>query len=330
MAESKFNWIKFSSSVNNSLPGFNHNVNFPLRVWRQVGKKEARGVVIMISGFLEGLKRSADGIELPQHYSAIAEALRNQNYIVVLLPLPFHFERSLDFPMEGTLAPLLRLDNSRGGSGSFVYFGGYTQIKEDIIQLCKLLEQKSKPGFDKLKISKNPEYHLLGYSLGGVMALGMLLEDNASVKFTSTSILLSNYNIAEISSNQIKNAPEFRGSGFNGEIWNRILDDLKNSRANLPSFFRFLIWGEDEKVFKERLVELSNDKIRRRLLFLNGMQDDLFDLKKVNTRNNNLFKIILENERIKSIVTLIMTTSKHRIKQETLIAKYISAFISNE
>lgn len=328
----KLKWVNFSSTKNHSLPGYTHNVNFPIRVWHQSGKNSVRGIVVMVNGFLEGLTHGGGKIKLPEHYSAIAENLCKQNYIVVLMPLPFHFERSLDFPEEGPVAPILRLDSSIGGNGSFVFFGGYTQIKEDIYRLCKLFKQKSKPGFDSFNISEAPEYHLLGYSLGGVMTLGMLIEDEGSIKFNSTSILLSNYNIADITPNQIDNNTGLKIMGFTGEIWSRVINDLIKSKKSLPPFFRFLIWGENQSVFKKKLIELGKVSINKqpRLLFLNGMQDDLFDFNKINRRNNDLFELIMENEKIKTIVTLIMTSSKHRIQKAGLIAEYVSAFISNK
>lgn len=332
MANENYKWINFSSSKNHSLPGYTHNVKFPIRVWPQSGSNPARGIVVMVNGFLEGLTQGGGEIKFPEHYNAIAETLSKQNYIVVLMPLPFHFERSFDFPSEGPLAPILRLDNSIGGNGSFVFFGGYTQLKEDIHHLCKLFKQKSKPGFDEFNISNTPEYHLLGYSLGGVMTLGMLIEDEGPVKFNSTSILLSNYNISDITPNQINNNLGLKLMGFTGEIWSRVIGDLKKSKKSLPAFFRFLIWGENQSIFKQKLVELGNISKNKqpRLLFLNGMQDDLFDFKKINRRNNDLFDLIMKNENIKTIVTLIMTSSKHRIQKTGLIAEYVSAFISNK
>jgi hypothetical protein len=162
--------------------------------------------------------------------------------------------------------------------------------------------------------------------------LGMLIEDEGSIKFNSTSILLSNYNIADITPNQINNNTGLKIMGFTGEIWSRVINDLIKSKKSLPPFFRFLIWGENQSVFKKKLIELGKVSINKqpRLLFLNGMQDDLFDFNKINRRNNDLFELIMENEKIKTIVTLIMTSSKHRIQKAGLIAEYVSAFISNK
>lgn len=311
---------------------FKANYEFPLRVWETEEGRPAKGVVVMINGFLEGCFKNNDTTKLPDHYEVIAQQLCQDNICSILLPLPFHFERSLDFNGHEILAPLVRLDNESNGSGEFLYEGGYTQIKADLIQLVKQLNENP----IEFNLALDFELHLLGYSIGGATALGFFLDDNYSntiPAFNSISILLSNYNISNITPQQIRENPLFRLAGFKDEMWARILADLNNVKDDLPDYFRFVMWGDKFESVGQKInmyYEETDKQKLTRLMFLNGLKDKIFDPPSLVERDFSISYLLNEYNLDDSLIKLIMIDSRHdmnRTKWE--IAKEVASFVSN-
>ena len=121
--------------------------------------------------------------------------LKEKNINSVLLPLPFHFDRSRDFAGENQFAPIVRLKES----GSYLYHGGFTQVKNDVNKLIKDIEIN--PNRFGLTTSEKIKFHLLGYSLGGVAATGSAVL--SEIKFESLTVLLSAWNLSEINPDAI-------------------------------------------------------------------------------------------------------------------------------
>jgi len=318
--------------INQHAPqGYVHNFEFPIRIWKNTPGGKARGVVIMINGFLEGLIRSRGGqIKGDLIYDVIATKLIQDNFCSILLPLPFHFERSLDF--SDGFAPLSRLNKANGGNGAFLYRGGYTQIRADLIQLVKQL--RSQPSDSNL--AENFELHLLGYSIGGALALGLFLDDDEHIDtipfFDSISILLSNYNIASITSQQIDEYESFRSIGLTGEMWTRFLADLDKNKDQIPDFLKFILWGDSVELVAQKLKTVySNHNAAQatRLMFLNGLQDPLFPPNSLIQRNNNI-RILVDKYVNQPFIKTIMIQSGHdMIQNRHSIANEVLSFVGN-
>jgi pimeloyl-ACP methyl ester carboxylesterase len=303
-----YEYVSFKSQLEFSgLGDFPGNQQFDIPVWKP---KESNGnVLIMLHGFLEGLDSTQDERErrhLPK-YDAIAERLTKEGYTCVLLPLPFHFERSVDFGANELVAPIERLTKN----GAFLYYGGYTQVISDVERLIQAISKKPEQfGLVAGKV----EYHMLGYSLGGVAAMGAALK--CSNKFKSLSILLSTWNLQNINPEEIQ---RIFGStySFGREQWEKMMDELNQLKnvKHVASEFKYLIWGEGERVvFKE---------MSKNILFLHGLEDKLFT-REIVARNN---EIVLESI---NKCTLISIPAGHFILRERqLVAGFVSEFILN-
>ncbi|MFO0414397.1 MAG: hypothetical protein ACK50E_02000, partial [Bacteroidota bacterium] len=222
-----FDYIEFESNTEYAFlrDAFSKNSNFKLPIWKSNDNNKAREILIMINGFLEGVDGDQKHREklINIRYGAIANKLLEKKISSVLLPLPFHFNRSFDVIQEGEFAPLSRLTES----GTYLYYGGFTQIVSDVQKLMQDIEN-NRSKFGLLEDTTDIKFHLLGYSIGGVAAIGAALNIKAeqTPKLESLSVLLSAWNLAEIQPNAIENAFG-RKFGFSSDMWNNMLHELE-------------------------------------------------------------------------------------------------------
>jgi pimeloyl-ACP methyl ester carboxylesterase len=302
-----YEYVTFKSRLEfANLRDFKGNQQFEIPVWKP--KESSGNVLIMLHGFLEGLDATKEKRE--RHllkYDAIAERLTKRGYTCVLLPLPFHFERSVDFDGEELVAPINRLTKN----GAFLYYGGYTQVISDVKRLKQAISlQPEKYG----SVSGEIKYHLLGYSLGGVAAMGAALKSNTS--FESLSILLSTWNLQSIDPNKIQ---ELFGAKyqFGREKWERMMAELNQlkSMEDVDPLFKYLIWDYGEGVSFETMAE--------KVLFLHGLDDELFSRDLVVNNNSTVLESMKK-------CTFISIPSGHLIfRERSLVAGLVSEFILN-
>ena len=154
------------------------------------------------------------------------------------MPIAFHFDRCLHFVDVNLYAPIERLKES----GTYLYHGGYTQVVADVIKLVKLIEKyPTKFGL----IGADFKIHLLGYSLGGVAAIGAASE--LGIKFDSLSILFSTWNIFEINPQSIEDMFG-RSFNFGSNEWKKTIKELKKNKLVCSNILKELIWGEGESI----------------------------------------------------------------------------------
>jgi len=302
-----YHYIPFKSRLEfSNLRSFKGNQQFEVPIWKP---KETSGhVLIMLHGFLEGLDSSIEKRE--RHllkYDAIAERLTKEGYTCVLLPLPFHFERSVDFGSNELVAPIDRLTKN----GAFLYYGGYTQVISDVERLIQAISSKPEQfGLTDVKI----EYHLLGYSLGGVAAMGAAL--SSKYRFKSLSILLSTWNLQNINPEKIR---ELFGSkySFGREEWEKMMNELNQLKEldDVDPLFKYLIWGEGEEVSFETMAD--------KVLFLHGLDDELFTREIVADNNSTVL------ESMKKCTFISIPAGHFILRERQLVAGFVSEFILN-
>lgn len=299
--------IQFESNLSRFpvLEAFPSNKVFDLKLWRPEDFRRHKNseILILINGFMEGvsLNNSKPSRKL---YESIAAQVNSNKISAIHYPLPFHFERSLESN------PIERLKIS----GSFLYYGGFSQVIEDIEKLVKeILEDPNKYGLEE-----NPKIHLLGYSLGGIAAIGAASEfvnNNSDFKFSSLSILLSAWNFNNIRSANVSNA--FRNA-FTSEDWEKVMEDLEQIRndSSFSEVFKYLIWEDGNP------VQFSN--LADKVLFLHGHNDEIFSLE--DTRRIQKLLIDEMNQ-----CTLINIPCKHAIHfDRDIVARYVGNFIMSE
>jgi hypothetical protein len=302
-----YEYVTFKSRLEfANLRDFKGNQQFEIPVWKP--KESSGNVLIMLHGFLEGL--DATKVKRERHllkYDAIAERLTKKGYTCVLLPLPFHFERSVDFDDQELVAPINRLTKN----GTFLYYGGYTQVISDVERLRQaIFQQPEQFGL----VGEEIKYHLLGYSLGGVAAMGAALQTDA--RFESVSILLSTWNLQSINPDKIQNL--FGTSyQFGREKWEKMMTELNQlkSMEDVDPLFKYLIWDDGEGVSFETMAE--------KVLFLHGLDDELFSRDLVVNNNSTVLESMKK-------CTFISIPSRHIITRErSLVAGLVSEFILN-
>jgi hypothetical protein len=261
---------------------FTNNSTFKIPFWKPDTNRNCNEVLIMINGFLEGV--DSDPRSRNRHinrYDAIAKKVQSEkNIAVFLMPMPFHFDRSTDILGENEFAPLKRLMES----GTYLYYGGNTQIISDINKLISSIENEPEKYF--VNSTSEIKFHLLGYSLGGVAAIGSAIHLENSIgsnhnilnpKLESLSILLSAWNLSDISFDAIQNTfgDKF---GLTAEKWKTMIDELSSIKDHTSSCFKKLIWDEGETIEFNRYA--------KRIIFLHGFKDDIFTAKhSENTKN---------------------------------------------
>jgi len=292
------------------LADFPSNSNFNLKLWRPENSKP-RDLVIMINGFLEGTRTGAqEGMAM---YRRLGERLNQSGLAAVFMPMPFHFSRGAD--IDG-VAPVVRLSQH----GSYFYHGGYTQVIEDIRALCsRVKEDPAWLGLDE----RSPRIHLLGYSLGGVAALGASVELFPEIE--SVSVLFSTWNISTIDPAALEHA--FGTThGFGIHQWNQMVSELKAHSKEFSPVFNALIWGTPFNEWVRRIPSKS--------LFIHGLKDELFPSDMTDTRNERLFEAIDEHNsraapRDKKDCTFIQVMAGHvPLRNQRQIAEYVAGFLS--
>ena len=99
---------------------YSNNHEFNCYLLKDISVDAAKEVVVMFNGFLEGVSSSAEERDrLLYRYKLIAKELNRNNIVAILLPLPFHFDRSIGVSSGDDSAPIQRLQ----GHGSFLYYG---------------------------------------------------------------------------------------------------------------------------------------------------------------------------------------------------------------
>jgi predicted esterase len=303
----EFENIQFESNLSRFpvLESFPSNKVFDLRLWRPINLEDQKNseVIILINGFMEGV-RINNSTPSRKLYESIASELNKNNISAIHYPLPFHFERS------GESNPVERLKIN----GSFLYYGGFSQVIEDIEKLIKeILEDPSKYGLEK-----NPKIHLLGYSLGGIAAVGAaaeLVSKNIGFKFSSLSVLLSAWNFNNISPRNISVA--FRNT-ITSEDWEKVMKDLEQIRddSSFSQVFKYLIWETGEPIQFSKLAD--------KVLFLHGHNDEIFNME--DTRR--IQRLLLDEM---NQCTLINLPCKHAIHfDRNIVARYVANFITSE
>lgn len=288
------------------LARFPRNKEFSIPVWKPNKDQNCQEIVIMLNGFMEGVTHDPRRREMfLMRYRLIAENLNESNIAAVLMPLPFHFMRSDDF--DGN-APVKRLAEH----GSYLYHGGYDQIIADVKKLTS--EIKESPSKFGLNVpGESVKIHLLGYSLGGVAAMGATLEMN-DVKFESLTVLLSSWNISEIDPQAIEQL--FRNDFDFGESeWSRMLEELKASSID-DHIFNQLIWGEEE-------IPLPKPEKVKRILFIHGIRDEVFSRNMTASRTNS----IIERNDQTHCSFILLPDSHSGLRSRKHIAGYVSNFI---
>jgi hypothetical protein len=267
--------IIFKSEIEfKELEKYPANNEFKLHIWKD-DKKKTNSITIFINGFLEGVLPSKKMIEYKvlerqalSRYRGYANALLKKDINSVLLPLPFHFDRGKDIDNS---APIKRLTEH----GSFLYHGGYTQVINDLEKLITQIKQN--PEDFGLNDNSHINFNLFGYSLGGVAAMGAAKRLNQY--FSTLTILLSSWKISDIDPSEIEQAFEDKFE-FKAKDWNKLLDELKNSAIS-DEIFNQLIWGDEQFCLPEK-NEVGE------ILFIHGINDDLFNVKMTAERTNHL------------------------------------------
>jgi hypothetical protein len=290
------------------LDRFPKNKNFSIPLWKPDQPQKCREIVLMLNGFMDGVTNDPRRREMFLiRYQLIAENLKSSNIAAALMPLPFHFMRSDD--IEGH-APIVRLSEH----GSYLYYGGYDQVIADVKKLIS--EIKGNPDKFGLNVpGEEVKFHLLGYSLGGVAAMGaaMQLEDH---QFESLTVLLSAWNISEIDPKAIEQL--FRKDFDFGEPeWNQMLKELKATSIE-DDVFNQLIWGEEE------ITVPQPDRVKR-ILFIHGMRDEVFPRTMTARRTNS----IIDKEDQNHCSFILLPDSHSGLRSRKHIAGYISNFIVN-
>lgn len=311
-----FDYINFESEIGYYDPTnpFLSNSSFKLPIWKNdIENNKSTEILIMINGFLEGVDSDQIRRErvINMRYGAIAQRLlRDKNIVSVLMPLPFHFNRSLDISGENDYAPISRLTEN----GTYLYYGGYTQIVNDIEKLIREIENS--PSDFGLHNESSIKFHLLGYSIGGVASIGAALNFNVgnTPKFDSLSVLLSAWNLAVLDADAVVGALGQR-YGLTTEIWNRMIKQLEEIKESVNPVFRKLIWDEGDRI--------DFSKCANRVFFLNGFRDEIFTTTHIEAVR---YQII---EMMDKCTFINLPTDHLALRSTEEIAGYVSNFICN-
>jgi hypothetical protein len=292
---------------------FPNNHEFNCYLWKDISVEAAKEVVVMFNGFLEGVSSSEEERDrLLFRYKLIAKELNRNNIVAILLPLPFHFDRSIGVSSGDDSAPIQRLQ----GHGSFLYYGGFTQVVSDIESLhTKLKGAPSEFGLrDDFRIS------ILGYSIGGVSAISAAnhLENKMKVEISSLILMLSAWKLQDIDPKAIGG---FFNSepNFNEDTWTRMLEELNilENDNNVDSLFKYLIWGTGQEIDFENLA--------KKVLFIDGQFDEIFHPEIIRDRRQTIQQRNLKN------CTFISIPSNHLAIQRNEaipLAKYIALYLT--
>jgi hypothetical protein len=315
----EFELLEFESTSEYEIlnSNFSNNSLFKIPVWKPIKTKPCNQVLIMINGFLEGVEMEERKRNRHiRRYNEIAQKIRKEKNIAsVLLPMPFHFDRSIGSTEENNFAPINRLTEN----GTYLYFGGYTQIIKDVKNLISEIENK--PEKYGLQENKEIKFHLLGYSLGGVAAIGSSLNlnnklevDDNNPKLESLIILLSAWNISEIHPEAINRnfGEKFR---FTEDLWNKMLVQLNEIKDSTSLDFRKLIWDEGEPIeFKT---------CAKKVLFINGFKDDIFTSNHTEKSKSQVLDVMDQ------CTFINLPIDHYALKSREIIAGYVNVFLES-
>jgi hypothetical protein len=129
-------------------------------------------------------------------------------------------------------------------------------------------------------------------------------------------VLLSTWSLKSVKPKKLQ---EIFGNKFHfgQKEWKKIMSDLEELRSDesIDEVFKFLIWSDGESI--------EFDKITPKVLFLHGLEDELFSRQLVKQNNDKILR------KIKNC-TFISIPSKHVIlKERELVAGLVSEFILN-
>ena len=299
---------------------FPQNHEFKVPLWSPEDGDNTNQILIMINGFLEGVEAGGRDPDrwLPR-YESIAEEVAKKGISAVLLPLPFHFERSRDLMARGkTFIDQLR------PNGVYLYDHGYRQVLDDLTGLVNKI--KNEPG--KYGLHKAPKIHLLGYSLGGAAALGASEQHGASL--ASITALFSGWGIANIDAETI--AKTFGGRlNFGADQWAAAMAQLEHNRANFDKTFNALMWGDGNGEWLQQCPS--------RMLFIHGIVDEIFPPTLSNEANNGLHDYVRrlaqpgEGERRREIISIQLLEGHlawtWKAKARRRVARYVADFIAD-
>lgn len=290
---------------------YHNNIEFNCYLWDDVDGNTVKDVVIMFNGFLEGVSFEMNIRErFLFRYRLIAEELNRKGIIAILLPLPFHFERCIVSSNGTVVSPISRLSIH----GSFLYYGGFTQVIVDIAELYKKI--KSAP--EDFKLSVDFRVNVLGYSIGGISAItaSNYLSNVLNIKVNSLVLLLSAWKVQDIDPNAIGGFFNAEPN-LNAESWSRMLNELEiiQSDPNVDPLFKDLIWGVGD--------EINFEDLAGKVLFVEGQFDEIFTPQIILDRKQNIQRRNLRN------CSFLSIPSNHlALKESKTLAKYIGLFLS--
>ena len=291
-----------------NLKKYTNNHEFECKVWKNTDSP-AQQVVIMFNGFLEGIGNKEDHYE---KYKEIGEQLNQQGIVAILLPLPFHFGRSMASDGQDTVSPVIRLKEH----GIYLYHGGYTQVKADV----KALFQAIKDDPERFGLTEHFDVSILGYSIGGVSAIAAAkcLKDELQLNLDSLVVVLSAWKIQDIDATSVSS---FFRSQLDVEAWTTMMNELETLRENknTDAVFKELIWGEDLGA----IPELNFEQIAKKVLFIDGQMDDIFNQAIMRERRETLLKKELKNCTFLSLPVNHVGRDKFK---KFAAAKYIATF----
>lgn len=293
-----------------NLKKYTNNHEFECKVWKNTDSP-AQQVVIMFNGFLEGIGNKEDHYE---KYKEIGEQLNQQGIVAILLPLPFHFGRSMASDGQDTVSPVSRLKEH----GIYLYHGGYTQVKADVKALFHAIKDDPK----RFGLTEDFNVSILGYSIGGVSAIAAAkcLKDELQLKLDSLVVVLSAWKIQDIDASSVSRFFRFIERELNEEAWTTMMNELETLRENENTdvVFKELIWGEDLGA----IPELNFEQIAKKVLFIDGQMDDIFNQAIMRERRETLLKKELKN------CTFLSLPVNHfgRLQKKFAAAKYIATF----
>jgi|GEM_PF-4509837 len=225
--------------------------------------------------------------------------------------MPLHFERGKGLQVEGQEPAAVRQLRK---NGSFLYFGGYDQLKHDIGELARRISED--PGH--FHLAKSPKIHLVGYSLGGAAAMGAATAEERG-RFASLSILFSNWGLASISKESV--AAAFGKRGFGEDDWGRTMSELQASRESFDEGFRAIIWGEGSSGWFARFP--------KRVLLVHGLMDKIFPFRQTLDSSKAFFLHFQEAMESGDLESVFINSSQDHLflRRREQIAAFVASFI---
>jgi hypothetical protein len=290
---------------------YQNNIEFNCYLWDNIPYNDSKDVVIMFNGFLEGV--SSDRMQRERflfRYKLIAEELNAKGVVAILLPLPFHFDRCVGVSNDDIASPIARLSIH----GSFLYYGGFTQVVTDI----KALHDKIMISPWDFKLSHDFRVNILGYSIGGISAIttSNYLSNVLKIKVNSLVLMLSAWKVQDIDPNAIGGFFNTEPN-LNAESWSRMLNELEiiQNDPSVDPLFKHLIWGTGD--------EINFEQMASKVLFIEGQFDEIFTPTIILDRKQNIQRRNLKN------CSFISIPSNHlALRESRTLAKYIGLFLS--